>query len=35
MFFEDEKAALLTQIDSEFEKVAILWCAKSLRNVGL
>lgn len=28
MFFEDEKPALLSQIDAEFEKVSFLWNAE-------
>lgn len=33
MFFEDEKPALLAQIDAEFEKVGTLWAESELKLV--
>lgn len=32
MFFEDEKPALLAQIDSEFEKVRPFWVYKIMQD---
>lgn len=34
MFFEDEKSALLSQIDAEFEKVGQTFSRPSLRVLG-
>lgn len=33
MFFEDEKPALLAQIDAEFEKVGTLWVDKRIQKI--